>query len=75
MRDLLPIRKKISDEAKKQGLVISTHILSGNAMGRDDWDVMILDEYKNWAAFDGITAKYDAIDGQEQLVRKTSRCS
>ena len=33
-------------------------------MGRDDWDVMILVEYKNWAAFDGLTAKYDAIAGK-----------
>jgi hypothetical protein len=64
MRDLLPLRKKIDEEAKKQGLVISSHILSGNSMGRDDWDVMILDEYKNWAAFDGISAKYDAISAK-----------
>jgi hypothetical protein len=61
MRDVLPLRKKINEEAKKQGLVLSSHILTGPATGRDDFDVMFLDEYKNWAAFDGITAKYDAI--------------
>ena len=61
LRDVLPLRKKIGDEAKKQGLLVSSHILSGNAAGRDDFDVMFMDEYKNWAAFDGITAKYDAI--------------
>jgi hypothetical protein len=61
MRDVLPLRKKINDEAQKQGLLVSSHVLTGNAMGRDDWDVMFLDEYKNWAAFDGITAKYEAI--------------
>jgi len=61
MRDVLPLRKKIDEEAKKQGLVISNHILTGPATGRDDFDVMFLVEYKNWAAFDGITAKYDAI--------------
>jgi hypothetical protein len=33
-------------------------------MGRDDWDVMFLVEYKNWAAFDGLRAKYDAIAAQ-----------
>ena len=32
--------------------------------GRDDWDIMFMDEYKNWAAFDGINAKYDAIMGK-----------
>jgi hypothetical protein len=61
MRELIPLRKKINEEAKKQGLLVSSHILTGNAMGRDDFDVMFMDEYKNWAAFDGMTAKYDAI--------------
>ena len=61
MREVLPMRKKINEEAKKQGLLVSSHVLTGNALGRDDWDVMFMDEYKNWAAFDGITAKYDAI--------------
>jgi hypothetical protein len=61
MRDVLPLRKKIDEEAKKQGLILSTHILSGSASGRDDFDVMFLTEYKNWAALDGISAKYDAI--------------
>src|SRR5215470_19750588 len=64
MRDVLPLRKKINEEAKKQGLILSTHILSGTASGRDDFDVMFLTEYKNWAAFDGLTAKYDAIVGK-----------
>ena len=61
MREVLPLRKKINEEAKKQGLLVSSHILAGNAMGRDDFDVVFMDEYKNWAAFDGMTAKYDAI--------------
>jgi hypothetical protein len=61
LRDVLPLRKKISEEAKKQGLLVSSRILSGNSAGRDDFDVMFMDEFKNWAAFDGITAKYDAI--------------
>ena len=64
MREVLPLRKKINEEAKKQGLILSDHILSGGASGRDDFDVMYLTEYKNWAAFDGITAKYDAIVGK-----------
>ena len=61
MRDILPLRKKIDEEAKKQGLILSDHVLSGNATGRDDFDVITLTEYKNWAAFDGIDAKYEAI--------------
>ncbi|HLZ66651.1 MAG TPA: hypothetical protein VKQ29_10490 [Aliidongia sp.] len=61
MRDLLPIRKKLDEEAKKEGLVLSTHILSGQASGNDDFDFVILEEFKNWAAFDGLTAKYDTL--------------
>jgi len=62
LRDVLPLRKKIDDEAKKQGLILSDHILSGSASRKEDFDVMFLTEYKNWAAFDGISAKYDAIE-------------
>ncbi len=78
MREVLPLRKKINEEAKKLGLVVSDHIFTGNSMGKDDWDVMFMTEYKNWAAFDGITAKYDTIaskivgseDKQVQLMTK-----
>jgi hypothetical protein len=80
MRDVLPLRKKMNEEAKRQGLLLSSHVLSGNAFGKDDWDVMFLDEYKNWAAFDGLSAKYDAImlkvlgneDKQVQVMTKRS---
>ena len=61
MRVVLPLRKKMNEEAKRQGLLLSSHVLSGSASGKDDWDVMFLEEYKNWAAFDGMSAKYDAI--------------
>ena len=64
LRDVLPVRKKMNEEAKKQGLLVSSHIFSGSSMGRDDFDIMFMDEYKNWAAFDGITAKYDAISAR-----------
>ena len=61
MNEVLPMGKKMNEEARKQGLLLSSHILSGNAYGRDDFDLLILDEYKNWAAFDGMSAKYEAI--------------
>ena len=61
LREIVPLRKKVNEEAKKQGLILSSHVLAGNSSGRDDFDVMILDEFKNWAAFDGLTAKYEAI--------------
>ena len=61
MRDLAVARKKVMDQAKQQGLVVSEKILSGSASGRDDWDLMLMVEYKNWAAFDGLSDKFDAI--------------
>ncbi|HEV2977522.1 MAG TPA: hypothetical protein VG425_08030 [Casimicrobiaceae bacterium] len=64
MREILPLRKKVNEEAKKQGLLLSSHVLGGLSSGRDDFDVMILEEYKNWAAFDGLTEKYEAILGK-----------
>jgi len=63
-RDVLPLRKQIYEEAKKQGLVISSHTLRGSASGRDDYDVMFLVEFKNWAALDGIEAKFRAIESK-----------
>ena len=64
MRDILPLRKQIDDEAKRQGLILSDHVFSGSAWGRDDFDVMFMTEYKNWGALDGISAKYDAIESK-----------
>jgi len=61
LNEVLPQRKKINEEAKKQGLVLSSHILSGLTANAGDFDILFLDEYKNWAAFDGLSAKYDAI--------------
>ena len=61
LREIIPARKKLMDEAQKQGLIVSYKILSGISANRDDWDIMFLDEYKNWAAFDGLTAKFDAV--------------
>ena len=61
LRDLAVQRKLLMDEAKKQGLIVSEKMLSGSASGRDDWDLMLMVEYKNWAAFDGLSAKFDAL--------------
>jgi len=61
MSELLPQRKKLYDEAKKAGLVVSEKILAGSSSGRDDWDVMLMTEYKNWAALDGLSDKFDVI--------------
>ena len=53
-------------------------MLAGESAGREDFDLILMVEYKNWAAFDGISAKYDSImskivgseDKQVQLMVK-----
>jgi hypothetical protein len=64
LREVGPLRKKIMEEAQKQGLVVSFKVLSGISANRDDWDIMFMDEFKNWAAFDGMTEKFDAIEAK-----------
>ena len=59
--DLAANWRRVMDAAKKQNLVVSYKILSGNAVSRDDWSMLLLVESKNWAAFDGADDKFDAI--------------
>jgi hypothetical protein len=44
MREVLPMRKMIDEEARKQGLLVSSRVLSGTSNGKDDWDVMFIDD-------------------------------
>jgi hypothetical protein len=62
LNEVMPLRKKVEDEARQQGLLLSSHILRGFAANRDDYDVLLMQEFKNYAAFDGIKAKTDAIE-------------
>jgi hypothetical protein len=78
LRSLASTWKRISDEGKKEGIIVSYKILSGNAVGPDDWDLLLMVELKNWAAIDGITDKFEAIqkrvvggeEAQRQLATK-----
>jgi hypothetical protein len=53
--------KAVQDEAIKQGLIVSYKILEGNAANPDDWQIMLLVEYKNLASMEGNEDKWDAI--------------
>lgn len=61
MSDLLPKRKKMFEEAKKAGLVLSEKMLAGEAFGPGDFDIILMTEFKNYAALDGLSDKYDVI--------------
>lgn len=64
IRDAVVGRKREMEEARKQGLVLSYKVLSGISANRDDWDLLFMEEYKNWAAFDGLLAKMEAIEAK-----------
>jgi len=78
LRDLGANRKKLMEQAKKDGLILSERLLSGDATGRDDFDLLLMVEYKNWAAFDGLADKFRALaekmvgseDKQVQMMTK-----
>ena len=65
--DLAVNWKRVMDEAKNQQLIVSYKILDGNLPGKDEWNMMLLVEQKNWGAFDGAAGKFDAI--AEKMVR------
>lgn len=51
----------VHDEAIKQGLILSYKVLSGAASNPEDWDIMLLTEYKSLASMEGQDDKWDAI--------------
>jgi hypothetical protein len=55
--------KKVLDEAKKQKLILSYKMISSEAATPQDWSLMLLVEYKNMAALDGLQEKMRAIAG------------
>jgi hypothetical protein len=66
--------KAVNDEAVKQGLILSYKILEGAAANPDDWNIMLMQEYKNMGAMDGNEDKWDALEkkvvGNEDAQKK-----
>jgi hypothetical protein len=56
--------KAVQDEAIKQGLVISYKILDGAASNPEDWNLILMVEYKNLASMEGNDEKWDAIQAK-----------
>jgi hypothetical protein len=60
--------KKVQDEAVKQGLILSYKMLSGMASTPDDWNVLLMVEYKDLASMDGNEDKWEAIQNKISTV-------
>lgn len=56
--------KREQEAAKKAGYIISYQVLTVEARGPDDPDVLLVITSKNWASLDGALAKGDAIAKQ-----------
>lgn len=53
--------KATEDEAIKEGLILSYKILDGESANPEDWNIMLLVEYKNLASMEGNDDKWEAI--------------
>jgi hypothetical protein len=56
--------KAEQEAAKQAGYIISYRVVTVEARGENDADIYLVINYKNWAAFDGATARADAIAKQ-----------
>src|ERR1700757_3917562 len=61
LKGLAKTFKGTLDEAKKQNLILDYKILLGDAAAPHDFDILLLVESKNMAAFDNAREKFDPI--------------
>ena len=61
LKNLQAVWKKVMDEGKNQGLILSYRLFSAAAANKEDWDLMLMVESKNMAALDGFDTKFQAI--------------
>ena len=78
LKALAKIFKTTNDEAKKQGIITDYKILIGDAATQQDYDMLLMIQFPNMAALDGLRDKLDPIgnkmvgneDQQRQLAVK-----
>jgi hypothetical protein len=61
LKGLAKTFKGTLDEAKKQNLILDYKILLGDAANAHDFDILLMVESKNMAAFDNSREKFDPI--------------
>jgi len=64
LKALAKIFKSTNDEAKKEGIITDYKILIGDAATQQDYDMLLMVEYPNMAALDGLRDKTDPIDAK-----------
>jgi len=58
--------KKQQEAAKKAGIITAYRVIVIEARGPNDPDILLVTEFKNWAALDGLGGKLDKISAQLQ---------
>lgn len=61
---LATVWKRQEEAAKKAGVILSYRVMITEPHGPQDPDVILVTEYKNWAALDGLGGKLDAVSTQ-----------
>ena len=76
LKNLAGAYKSTSEEMKKEGVIMDYKILLGDAANQEDYDILLMVEYKNMAALDDLRAKTDPIErkliGSETQMRQGS---
>lgn len=76
LKMLAKIYKTTSEEAKKQGVIMDYKIFLGDASNANDFEILLMQEFTNMAALDGLREKLDPIDkkviGSEEVQRQGS---
>ena len=68
--------KKQQEAAKKAGLITSYRVIVIEARGPNEPDILLVTEFKNWAALDHLGGKLDAVSAQvEGSVEKAAQSS
>ena len=66
MHYLATTYKKEQEAAKTAGLITAYRVIVVEARGPNDPDILLVTEYKNWAALDHLGGKIDAINAQAE---------
>jgi len=61
LRQISGTVKPVYDEEKKQKIILDYKILQGDATGPNDYNIVIMVEYPNMAALDGLREKMDPL--------------
>lgn len=74
LMELKKLMVPLLEEAKKEGLILSYRIFSSPAATPGDWDLMMMTEFENFAALDGLDQKfleiYEKVAGEDDDYEK-----